>query len=361
MDLKSYNDLEKLINDKLTAGENIGIPIIVFGLEKQLIRDTIKMLYNTIKILPELNIIKLEGENISYDEVFNACESLPVMSDIRIVHIQNPQFLKKISTNDNDNDEIKIKSNKNFDELVDYIASYVKFMVNGTILLISYEDEVDIKNKVLNSIKANGYSIEYKPLRGEELSNHVNALFEKNKKKISKADLLYFIATIGNSFELYEKEIDKLCSYVVESDIIIRKHIDECVHRGIENNIFKMVDSISIKNADIAITILDALLFQKEEPLRILGMIIRQYRILYLISLMNIQNYNFEEIRSNLKAKKINLVDFVLNNYIKQAKNYNSEDLRAAMSLCFEADNNIKTSKFAAELVLETLIVKLCK
>ena len=359
MDLKSYNDLEKILNDKIKASEISGIPVIIFGLEKQLIRDSIKLLYNTIKILPELNIIKLQGESINYDEVFNACESLPIMSEVRIVHIENPQFLKKIAHNDSD--EVKNKPNKNFDELIDYISSYVKFMVKGTILLISYEDEVDIRNKVLTSIKANGYSIEYKPLRGEELTSHVNALFEKNKKKISRADLLYFITAIGNSFELFEKETDKLCSYASESDIITREHIDESVHRGIENNIFKMVDSISIKNADIAISILNALLFQKEEALRILGMIIRQYRILYLICLMNIKNYNYEEIKSNLNGKKIKVADFVLNNYIKQSKNYNAENLRAAMVLCYESDNNIKTSKFGAELVLETLIVKLCK
>jgi DNA polymerase III subunit delta len=359
MELKSYIDLEKLVNNKIRVGENDGIPIIIFGLEKHLVKDSIKLLYDSIKILPELNIIKLEGENINYDEVFNACESLPVMSDIRIVHIENPQFLKKIANNDSE--EVKNKPTKNFDELAEYISNYVKLMVKGTILLISYEDEVDIRNKVLSAFKENGYSIEYKPLRGEELSNHINELFEKHKKKISKSDLLYFITAIGNSFELFEKETDKLCAYAEGSDNITRKHIDESVHRGIENNIFKMVDSISIKNADIAISILTALLFQKEEPLRILGMIIRQYRILYLICLMNTQNYNFEEIRSNLKAKKINLIDFVLNNYIKQSKNYTIENLKAAMILCFEADNNIKTSKFSSELILETLIVKLCK
>lgn len=354
MELKSYKELKDML--KNNTG---GFSIIIFGVEKKLIKDSINLIYGTVQILPELNVVTLEGERISYDEVVNACETLPIMGDKRIVHIKNPQFLKKSTTNDSD--EVKKQPTAQGDTLVDYLTGYVKSIPNEAILIISYDDEVDFKNKMLHAIKSKGYSLEFKKLRGEELSNSITAIFEKNEKKISKSDLLYFIATIGNSSEVMEQEIEKVCMYASGEDFVTKKHIDEIVTKGIENNIFKMVDSISIKNADAAISILDVLLFQKEEPLRILGMIIRQYRILYLIYLMLEQRKSIEEIKSNLKSKKINLMDFVVNNYIKQARNYNAASLREALGLCLEADCNIKTSRFAPELVMETLIVQLCK
>lgn len=354
MDLKSYDELKKIID----SGKN-GFPIIVYGVEKQLIKACIDLIYSTVKVFPELNVITLEGDSINYDGVVNACETLPMISDRRIVHLKNPNFFKKSSGTDGE--EGKKTSNSQQDNLVDYLQGYVKSVSEDSIFLISYDDEIDFKNKLLANIKSNGYSLEYKQLKGEDLKNYILSIFERNGKKISNSDLLYFTSATSSSFEGLEKEIDKLCLYDLNDDTITKKHIDEVVHKGIENNIFKMVDNISIKNADSAISILDVLLFQKEEPLRILGMIIRQYRILYLIYLLQEQKKSFEEIKTNLKTKKINLMDFVLNNYIKQVKNYSSSSLKSALALCYEADCNIKTSKFSSELILETLIVKLCK
>jgi DNA polymerase III subunit delta len=354
MELKNTEELKKLLD----SGKN-GFPIIIYGIEKQLIKDCIKLIYNTVEIMPELNVIILTEDNTNYDGLVNACETLPMLSDRRVVHLKNPPFFKK--TSNNEGEEGKKPGNSSNDSSVDYLIDYVKLVPSDTILLISYDDEIEAKNKLLTNIKAKGLSLEFKQLKGEELKNYLLNIFEKNEKKINPSDLLYFIASTLNSFEAMENEIQKLCMFVGSEENITRKHIDEVVHKGIENNIFKMVDSISLKNADIAISILDALLFQKEEPLRILGMIIRQYRILYLIHLMLQQKKTLEEIKSNLRTKKINLFDFVLNNYIRQSQNYNGAGLRIALTQCFEADCNIKTNRTSPELILETLIVKLCK
>lgn len=353
MELKTVEDLKKLLN----SGEK-GVPIIIFGIEKQLLKDCIKLIYDTVKILPELNIITLEGDRINYDEVVNACESLPMISDRRVVHIKNPYFLRKSSSGDGEKGR---KLEASSDPLLSYLQDYIKTVPSDSILFISCDDEIEGKNKLLQNIKTNGYSLEFKQLKGEELKNYVHNAFEKNGKKISSSDILYFITAASGPLEAMEKEIEKLCVYAMGEDTITKKHIDEVVHRAIENNIFKMVDNISIKNADIAISILNVLLFQKEDPLRILGMIIRQYRILYLIHLLQEQKKSLEEIKNNLRAKKINLMDFVLNNYVKQVKNYDGIGLRRALNLCSQADYDIKTSRFSSELVLETLIVQLCK
>lgn len=361
MELKSFDDLKKILNDKLN--NNIlraGLPIIIYGIEKQLIKDSIKLIYSIVNVLPELNIVTLEDSFVSYDEVVNACETLPIMSDIRIVHIKNPYFLKKANSDSEDVKRQAVLSSES-DGLVDYIKNLVKSMPENILLLISHEDEIENKNKLLSSIKNNGFTLEFKMLKGEELYSYIAGTFERKGKKISRSDILYFAGLLGNSMEQMEIEIEKLLAYAMEEEHVTRIHIDDIVHKSIENNIFKMVDSISVKNAETAISILDALLFQKEEPLRILGMIIRQYRLLYLVNLMIEQSKSFEEIKSSLKEKKIILMDFVINNLIKQSRNFESGVLRKALTLCLNADENIKSNRLTPELVLETLIVQLCR
>lgn len=354
MELKNISELKNLLSEGKP-----GFPIIIYGIEKALIKECIKAIYDTIELLPELNIITLEGDFINYDEVVNACESLPVISPSRVVHIKNPSLFKKNTESENGDEQ----ENNNFDgsNLVNYLSGYIKAVPPDTILLITLNEELQGKNKLINLIKTSGYSLEFKMLKGEDLSTYVNSIFEKNDKKINKSDLLYFISAVANSFDIIEREIDKLCAYADEVEFITKKHIDDVVHKGIENNIFKMVDSISIKNADTAISILNALIFQKEEPLRILGMIIRQYRILYLIYLMLNEKKSIDYIKANLRTKKINLMDFVLNNYIKQVRNFDGISLKNALAHCADADYSIKTSGLSDELILEMLIVKLCK
>lgn len=352
MDLKNINELKNLLKKSKS-----GFPIIISGIEKTLIKESIQQVYNTVEILPELNISILEDDFINYDEVVNACEALPVISSSRIVHIKNPVFLKKAENTGGSDD----KSFSGSNNLLSYLSNYIKAVPLDIILLISLNEELEGKNKIVTELKASGYNLEFKMLKGEELHNYVTLLFETNGKKINKSELLYFISAVSGSFDLIEREIEKLCAYADKEEFITKKHIDDAVHRGIENNIFKMVDSISVKNADTAISILDALLFQKEEPLRILGMIIRQYRIIYLIYLMINETKTLDEIKSKLRAQKINLMDFVLNNYVKQAKNFDGAGLKKSLTYCSEADYAIKTSGLSDELILETLIVKLCK
>jgi DNA polymerase III subunit delta len=380
MEIKNMNEIKELIKNKKN-----GFPIAIWGVEKQKIKECINLLYGSVDIMPELNIITLENDRVNYDEVVNACESLPFISDRKLVHIKNPYFIKKAakvedegeaatSTIDThadadenpDNTAVGIgtgnkKNSSTKDGLIDYLSNYMNEIPSDTILVLSSDEEVNANNKIINRIKTNGYIFEFKQLKGNDLNNYVKECFKANGKKINASEIIYFVSATLNNFDMMEKEIEKLCAYTdADEDTITKAHIDEVVHKGIENNIFKMVDNIALKNVDAAISILNALLFQKEEPLKILAMIIRQYRIMYLMLIMQEQRKSLDEIKTNLKAKKINLMDFMINNYLKQISKFNANSLKKSLNLCYEADTSIKNSKLPSELIMEMLVVKLC-
>ncbi|TDT51115.1 DNA polymerase III subunit delta [Fonticella tunisiensis] len=339
MELKTYTEFKKIIKEKRLEG-----PIIIYGDENHLIDESIKIIYNIIKSFQEMNIVKLDGENITLDDIINACETLPFMEDKKIVHIRKAAFLNKAPGMTED--------------FVKNFSNYIKNLPDGIILLLTLQGSVDSTNAVFKVIKSTGYVIEYKPMRGEELQRWVLESFNKNGKVINKYELNYFIMEAGSSLEQLEREVEKVCAYASE-EVITKQHIDEVVHKSIESNIFKMVDSISRKDADKAISILNALLFQKEEHLKILGMIIRQIRLMYLIRAYLDEKRSPSEINRDLK-----LNEFVLNNLIKQSKAYTVEGLKKLLSLCLETDYNLKNGTYSSDfygLALETLIVELCK
>lgn len=349
MEIKTLNEFEKLI-----TSNKFKSPILIYGDEKYLIQECIKLVRSRISNFPELNIITLENGNISMDNIINACETIAFMSDYKLVHIKNPGFIKKSGKSQAGEDQgSEASSNSGISE---ELANYLKDLADDLIILISFDGEIDIKNKLPILAKNIGTLVQLNELKGTELQRYVDEMFKNNGRSINKSDLIYFISEVGSSLSKIEREIEKLSMYNSVETSITRGDIDAIVSKTAESNIFRMVDNISKKEAAKAVSILNTLLFQREEQLKILGMIIRQYRLLLIIKLNITSKTPIEKLRSSLK-----LNEYVFQNMIKQCGLYTEESLKKALESCLNTDSQIKNSKINPDLALEMLLVELCK
>lgn len=359
MIINTYKDFLKYIS------ENKKGVYVICGQEKNLIRKSIKNMYDLITDFPEMNLITLSGEGINADSILNSCETLPFFSDRKLIHIKSPDFLKK-SKKDNSSDKVSAETNyKNDDEAIDkalykdvssFLNKYILNLPENIILLISYEDDVDLNNKFITSIKNIGCLIQYKLLKPKELEEAAYDMFKERGKEIKKAEIAYLTSDISSIDEL-EVEVDKICAYALEEKVVTKEHIDAVTSKSIESNIFKLIDAIIKKNADIAENILNSLLFQGENHLIILSMIIRQYRLIYNVKRYLLLGKNHSEIKNILKIKN----DIVFKNLINQSNSTNFKNLKKAFDVCLETDFKIKSGKLSYNLALEMLIVELCK
>lgn len=352
MTVNSSSDLKKIINKGFHNGT-----ILICGQERKLIDESIKIVYNSVQSFPELNIITLEGESISFDIVSNACETLPIMADHKVVHINNFSSLSR-QQKDNEDDQ-KQKKPKTGSDIINYLIEFSERKPEGIILLITIDNEIDERAKFVTSVKSNGIFVQYNPLKGEELHKWVRDYFERYGKEIGKTEILYLISMAGSTTEQLDKEIEKLCAYSLDESVILKEHIDAVVHRNLESNIFKMVDSISKRDADGAILMLDTLLAQKEKHLSVLGMIIRQYRLMLLS-----HEYQKEKVPQESIGNKIKLKGYPLQNILKLSNNYDEKSLKNGLRKCLETDYKIKNGIYSGDeldLSLELLIAELCK
>lgn len=348
MEVKSFKDYTKIIKSNTLNGA-----FAIYGQEKYLTDESIRMIYSKIKSFPELNIITLDGDGINTDSITNSFESIPFMCDRKIIHIKNPDFLKK-PVRGQDGAEKKPKGLQN--DIMELLIKYVNELPDDIILLITYDGEADDRNKLISTIKSIGYKVEYKWLRGAELFDWIIERAAKEDKSISKADASYLSAIVGSSMEKLDGEIAKLCSYLKDEEAIKREHIDSVVSKSLENNIFKMVDNISKKDAEGALSILNVLFFQKEDFSKIIGMIIRQYRLMLMIKLYKDEGMNSEKIESKLKLHR-----FVYDNMSRLCNTYDIKTLKEALNLCLNTDYDIKRGRYSPEMGLELLIVELCR
>jgi DNA polymerase III delta subunit len=104
---------------------------------------------------------------------------------------------------------------------------------------------------------------------------------------------------------------------------------------------------------------LDTLLAQKEKHLSVLGMIIRQYRLMLLA-----YEYQNEKMSQESIGDKLKLRGYPLQNILKLSKNYDEKSLMNGFKKCLDTDYKIKNGVFSGDeldLSLEILIAELCK
>lgn len=354
MIINTYSDFLNIISKNKK-----GI-FLICGQEKNLVRKSIKVLYDLISLFPEINLITLSGDNINADSIINSCETMPFFSDKKLVHIKNPDFLKKTkketsNKNDSATEEGKGNISRSSSDIVSFLSKYILELPDNIIFLITYNDDIDLNNKFVTSVKNVGYLVQYNLLKAKDIENAAIEMFKDRGKEIKKSELTYFISDISSIDEL-EMEVDKICAFAIDEKIITKAHIDAVIYKGVESNIFKLIDAIIKKNADGAITIINNLLFQGENHLVILAMIIRQYRLIYNVKRYLMLKKEQNEIKKLLKIKN----DIVLKNLIGQSNNMNFDELKKAFDLCLEADYNIKRGRISPNLSLEMLIVNLC-
>ena len=297
------------------------------------------------KSFKTLNLVQLEGKDVKADDIIGACETLPFMSDIKIVIVADSPFVSS-SKGGNVKEEEK---------LINYIKN-----VNETTCLIFLVDgeKVDKRKKIIKRIKSNGAIIEFTRIKDEKLNKWIDKKFKENNKKISIRNINYFIDNIGydemnSNKTLYdlENEVNKICNYVGDKTEIVREDIDSIVTKSLQNNIFELVDAMGRKNVRKALTIFNEMILLNQPVQLIFHMIVRQLRLLLMVKLLQQKGYTLAII-----AQKLKLRNFVARKLIEQNKNFTEKRLESELKRCLKIDEDVKRGKIDSKLAIEILI-----
>lgn len=321
----------KSLNEDLKTGQLKQI-YLLFGEEGYLKRQYKNRL--TSAMLPEgdtMNYACYEGKGIDLREVIDLAETMPFFADRRLIVFENTGFFKSGGTE---------------------LADYMKTLPETTSFLF-VESEVDKRSKLYKTVKAKGRAVELGFQDEATLKRWVAGLVKKEKKQITEQTVVYFLNKTGTDMENITKELEKLYCYALERDAITKADVDAVCVTQISNHIFDMVDAVSQKKQQRALELYYELLALKEPPMRILFLMIRQYRILHQVKGLLKAGYGRKEI-----ASQAGLHPFVAGKYMDLAKRFPTGELRAALEEGAELEQSVKTGKLADHLAVELFLVK---
>lgn len=318
---------------------------IFCGIDEELIKENINNLIHTIinKEFEDLNLVKFDGNTLeNFDKVINACETLPFMSEKKVVEIYRANFL----------------SNNCGKEVYNDFKKYIDNIPSTCILILYYvfKDKRDnisaSKNKSIFALDKKCTIVKAEKLKGYELEKAVKQIFDSKNKKIGNVELRLFSSSVPSDMGIVENEVEKLCCYTMGRDIT-KQDIYDLYPKNNDDDIFDLVDLIGDKKIKQAIDTLNELIFKGSTSFEILYMIERQFKLIYNVkNLLNAKKTSFDI------SKEIRLPEFICKKIIGQSKKFTFNQLKNSLYACLETERILKSSSSHKKTEMEMLLVK---
>lgn len=191
----------------------------------------------------------------------------------------------------------------------------------------------------------------------QKLANWAKRHFHAEGIRIDDNTAAYLIEHVGRSMRTLDSEISKLSAFkhAKGEDIVSIDDIKTVCPKSSEIGAFALANSLLYSNTAETFYILGEYKKTQPElkPKVILAQMVSIYRTLILISSLAGAGCGAEDI-----AKKLTLHEYKAKLYLNQAKNIPEGQLERILSLCIEADENMKSSADDS-VILEMLLCRI--
>ena len=319
--------------------------------------------------LAEMNTMRLDGQNLSLVQLREACDPLPMFAERRVIIVTNhlARFDPEDKNKDGEsNDAGGGKEGRKASGLSEArkreasaLEIYLKGMAESVRLFFLEDKALNAKNPILAFAQKEAsdcvkrFDVPYP----RELPTWVIKRVKAKGALIDEDAAVGLAEAIGDDLRVIDSEIEKILTYIgKDAPRITYRHLELVPYSG-QTNVFKLVDDIGRRNARGALRMLHKLLDEggPEEPVRLMGMIVRQFRILIKVKELSGQGLPTKTI-----AQRAGVHNFVAEKAQAQATNFSMAQLEAIYQRLLQTDLEIKTGKMNPVLALGTLVATLC-
>ncbi|MCP1161239.1 MULTISPECIES: DNA polymerase III subunit delta [Bacillus] len=291
----------------------------------------------------EMNISIHDAREIPLQEAINECQMFSFIGGKRVIILKDCYFLTSE------------KNKEKIDHNLDTLQSYLEKPNEDSILILQVPyEKLDNRKKVVKELKKVAAVFEAKPLKGSQLSNWIQKQAKREGILIDKDANSLLVSYVGSNLYQLEQEIKKMTLHIGIGKTLGPLDVENLVSRTLEQDIFKLINAIVSKKAEDAFQMLEDMFRQGENPIMIVNLLGRQFRILFQIGELKKLNLSSSEIASKLK-----LPPFVVSMNMKLAEGYSSKELLIILSDICDLDYQMKTGQVPKQISLETFITKI--
>ena len=328
MDRKEFSQL-------LKAGKVQGAYLFE-GVEENIKAATLQSLRKAIlpEGMEELNESVMDAP--ATDAIIAACETLPFLAEKRLVIVREHPAL----TGRADADE--------------RLISYIPNVPESAVLVFLCRGKADARKKLFTAIKKANGIVTFAPLTDAELNGWIVKTFAGLGKTVSPQTASVLAFTVGSDTALLRREIEKLASLAGDRDTVTELDVHAVATRSVECTVFEMVDAVVAGQQGKAFGLLRDMLTTGSDRLGILAMLLRQFRLMQHIKIMQ-----FEKLPAGEIKQRLGIAPFAAERCMRQAGGYTGGQVKKAVQICLNAEYKVKSGGWNQEGALESAMLEI--
>lgn len=277
-------------------------------------------------------------ESIDAERIVQAARTLPMMADRRLIWIRNAESLFAGA-----GDTHKP------------LLAYVEAPDPSSCLVFQAMDRVKKTNKLYKRIEQNGCVFESKSPPERELAGWVKTCAETRDRAIRQDAAALLVEIVGRDLAALDAAVERLALYVPPPKPIELAHVEETVPHTRVRTVWELIEAVAERDVARTLERAHQLVDQGEEPLRLLALIIYQFRQLLIGRAARDAGVAPQDA-----AKAAGVPPFKARAFGRQLENYRRGELLAALERLAEADRALKSSKLPSGLIFEAVLLDLC-
>jgi DNA polymerase-3 subunit delta len=310
---------------------------LFFGEEDFLIQEAVELIVKKV-VDPgasDFNFNSLYCRDTPASDIVNLCQTLPFMSEKRLVIAKDVDALKA----------------GDLEELLVYLRDPSP---STCLTMISNEGRYE-KKAVISAVEAHGAVTRFFPLLDREIVSWIENWARARGFSIQRDAAQYLWQMIGSDLQKIGSELEKIAISVKDRKTLGFEDIKAVAGDFREYTSFDFAAAIGAKNRETAFLILSRLLQEGEAPLALLGTIAWNFRRLLKAKTMQASGTGYEEIK-----KKLGVIFHQSASFQDQMRHFTIDELKKAFEVMLRADKALKSSGLPGRLVLERMILDLC-
>ena len=277
----------------------------------------------------------------SAQAVIESCETLPMMSDYRLVVVRDCALLTAGKARDEAQDS-------------QLLCDYLPRVPESTCLVFEADAAIDKRKKLTKALLALPGAVSFDALDDAQLAKWINQTLRPMGKRMDRTTCEALAFTSGRDLTLLAGELEKLAAYAADRESITREDVEQIATHTAECTVFAMVDALSAGQVKQAFALLSVLLTAGEQRIGILAMITRHYRQMMHLSAMMAQRTPQAQM-----ARTLGVPPFALTRLTRQVGRRTFESLRGSVELCVQTDYDVKRGAIREDAALDRLMLRL--
>ena len=284
----------------------------------------------------DFNLETFDAQESTVNHWLGSAKTLSFLGGIKLVIVRNLHDA--------------IPQDKEAQALIDYAENPIP-----EACLVVTSNKVDRKRKLFKILTGLKTAIACEAPKENELINWLRKRAEESNYSLSSNAARVLINRVGARPGILAKELEKTLLYAGANKSISEKDVAEVVGESKTENVFALTEALKTKNPETALRLLNNQINHGEEPIKILGTIAWQFRMIW-----EVKHYQKKNLPSGQIAKTMGANPYVVDKALQHTGRFSTKQLRTGYLELAKADRSLKSTSQDPLAVMQTLVLNLC-